>query len=343
MDKQEFNQSMDEMVFPEQKLKERESIAMLQAKKKKRSVKRWVSSTVAAGLLLTSMLGAGFLSPALAQTLTKVPVIGSIYLELYDIAGKEIEQKQLANSIEEEDTKNGITMKVKEAVYDGNRLVVTVEYTGSDGLLIGEKGEIHQGLRYITINGNEPELAIGGASSDSVDEHTVIESHQYTMEQLDQFGDKIDIAVRGENIFGQKGTWEVAFPLEKRSDQRVVVQPNERVETKDKQYAMTVKQIAFMTLGTRIDLGIDYPTEQDKNDTWPMFRYEVIDDKGNVYRDLKLQVGATGENGREIMLLLPPFKDVPKSFTIQPYDDHDGTTHWENHPITELQTNVTLP
>ncbi|WP_110111853.1 DUF4179 domain-containing protein [Bacillus sp. CGMCC 1.16541] len=343
MDKGEFNQLMDEIIVPEQKLKERESMAMMKAKKKKRSVKRIVSGTVASGLLLTTMLGAGFLSPAFAQTLTQVPVVGSIYLELYDIAGKDIEQKQLADPIEKEVTTNGITMKVKEAVYDGNRLVVTVEYTGKDGVLIGEKGEIDQGFRYLTINGQEPEVALGGVSSDAIDERTVIESHQYTLKQLDQFGDNIDVTVHGENIFGQKGTWEVAFPLDKRSEQRVVVQPNERVETNDKQYAMTVKKIAFMTLGTRIDLGMEYPAEQDQNDTWSMFRYKVTDDQGKVYRDLKLQVGTTGHNGREIMLLLPPFKEVPKSLTIQPYNDRDGTTHWENNPVTELQIKVTLP
>ena len=54
---------------------------------------------------------------------------------------------------------------------------------------------------------------------------------------------------------------------------------------------LKAEKVTFSPLSTRIDLTIDYPAEMDENDTWPWFKFSVVDDKGQVYEGLKLQTG----------------------------------------------------
>lgn len=136
------------------------------------------------------------------------------------MAAKNIEQEDLATMIERQDEHNGITMAVKEAVYDGGRLIVTVEYKGETHLNFGDIA--NSGFVYLTVNGEEPEKAIGSTNSHSLDANTIIESHQFTLKKFDEYGDTIDVAVHGENLYGIKGKWNVSFPLEKLEDKSIL-------------------------------------------------------------------------------------------------------------------------
>ena len=340
MDKGNFRQSIDDSSIPEELLKQREKTAIYKAKQTKRKNIKRLSSLIASGLCL-SVLGTGFLSPALAQSLSHIPIIGPIYAQFDDLAAEKIEQNELATVIEKQDTHDGLSMNVKEAVYDGGRLVVTIEYKGDNSKLdLGNEG--NQGYRYITINGSEPSVAIGSSTSDDVNSNTIIESHQYTLANYDEYGDSITVAVHGENLFGRKGTWDVSFPLEKVEDKIQTFTPHAKSQTEDRIYTLSVDQVSFLPLSTRIDLTLDYPAEMDENDTWPSFPYVVTDDQGHVYKDLKLQYGHVDASGHKIVLALPPMNTVPKTLTIQPhYDNGDpGTPNYGE--ILDLKVEVPL-
>ncbi|MEE6450214.1 DUF4179 domain-containing protein [Gottfriedia acidiceleris] len=108
--------------------------------------------------------------------------------------------------IDKQDSKNGLTMTVKEAAYDGSRLIVTVVYTGEKELSMKE--EI-VGFNYITINGQPVKPAMGSTGQDDLNSKTIIEHHQYTFSNYNEYGDKIEIAVHGEDLFGYKGKLKV--------------------------------------------------------------------------------------------------------------------------------------
>ena len=50
---------------------------------------------------------------------------------------------------------------------------------------------------------------------DDINSKTIIEHHQFTFSNYDEYSDKIEIAVHGENLFGYEGKLKVAFPLKK--------------------------------------------------------------------------------------------------------------------------------
>ncbi|PFZ24213.1 DUF4179 domain-containing protein [Bacillus wiedmannii] len=341
MNKEEFNHHINDIPIPEDRLIQREKTAILQAKKNqyRRTKTIKYSSLIACGICV-SLLGFGFISPTMAKTLSSVPVIGPIYAQFNDIASDKIEKDELATSIERQDNHSGLTMNVKEAVYDGGRLVITVEYKGEN--TISNTNEEKAGLSYVTINGKEVRSAIGSTSQKSKEGNTIIEQHEFTLANYDEFGDKIDVSVHGEDLFGKTGTWNVAFPLTKVEGEIHKFTPNIKTLTKDNLYALTVNQVTFSSLSTRIDLTFDYPKEMEVNDSWPALDYTVTDDKGKIYEGVSLQVGSTGLYGHHIVLALPPMDNPPKSLTIEPAYLNGLNDTLKNGGAEDLKTTVLL-
>lgn len=212
MNKEKFNQSIDNIDVPLEKLLAREKAAMNQGKNRRKHGRTTKQSILVACGLCISLLGSGFVSTGMAEALSNIPLIGPIYNDFRDIASEKIERDQLTTVIEKQDSQNGLKMTVKEAAYDGGRLIVTVVYTGVKDLSLEEE---KAGFNYITINGQPVKPAMGSTGQDDINSKTIIEHHQFTLSNYNEYGDKIEIAVHGEDLFGYEGKWKVAFPLEK--------------------------------------------------------------------------------------------------------------------------------
>jgi Family of unknown function (DUF5643)/Domain of unknown function (DUF4179) len=315
MNKEKFSRSIDNINVPLEKLMAREKAAIFQAKEKGKVGKTTKRSILVACGLCLSLLGSGFVSTNMAEALSNIPLIGPIYKDFRDIASDKVERDQLATVIDKQDSQNGLTMTVKEVAYDGNRLMVSVIYTGEKELSLEEETV---GSNYLTINGQPIEPANGSTGQKLIDSKTIIEHYEYTFANYDEYGDKVEVAVNGIDLFGYEGKWTVAFPLEKVAGKISVFEPNAKTEMVDDAYRLTADKVTFTPLSTRIDLTVDYPAEMDENDTWPWFTFSVVDDSGRVYDRLKIQSGMTGNYGHHMVLTLPPMDKIPSSFTLKP-------------------------
>lgn len=315
MNKEKFHQSIDNIHVPVEKLKMREQMAMLQAKRKQKARKTTTRSLLVACGLCVSLLVSGFVSTNMANALSNIPLIGSFYKDFGDISADKIEQHQLMTVINEQASKNGLTMTVKEAAYDGNRLMVSVVYTADKEIDISGVN----GFGDITINGQQVVQVGGQTGQDDVDANTVIEHHQVTFANYEAYGDEIEVTVHGEDLFGYEEELEVTFPLKKVAGDSTVVTPNVSATTADELYTVTAEKVTFSPLATRIDVSVDYPVEMNENDTWPWFEYYVVDDAGKIYDGLELQPGMMpGNFGHHMVLTLPPLDKIPASFTLVP-------------------------
>lgn len=333
MNKDKFIESVENINVPVEKLMEREKTAIFQAKKKRKVGSRIKKSFLVACGLCISLLGSGFVSTGMANALTNIPLIGSIYKDFRDIASDKIERDHLATLIDKHDSQNGLTMTVKEAAYDGSRLMLSVVYTG-------EKELGKDGFGYITINGQSVKIASGQTGQDDINSKTIIEHHQLTFSDYDEYGDEIEVAVHGENLFGYRADLEVAFALKKVAGEILEFNPGVSAKTGDGVYAVTAEKVIFTPLATRIELTVDYPTEMDANDTWPWFEYYVMDETGKFYDGLTLQPGMVpGKYGHHMILTLPPMDIIPSSLTLIPQrTNHEGF----KEEIKELELVVPL-
>lgn len=323
--------------IPLEKLVSREKMAMARGQRKRRANKLQKRSLLVACVLTVSLLGSGFLSTNMANALSNIPLIGTIYQDFRDIASEKIERDALVTLVNQQDSHSGVTMTVKEAAYDGNRLMVSVMYTAENGVSLDEQ---EVGFSTILINGEPVERVSGSTAQDDVDGQTVIEHHQLNFAEVDIYGDKIEVAVKGHDVFGTKGEWEVAFPLAKVDGDVQVFSPNSTSQTKDGQVQFTAEQVTFSPLATRIDVKVDYPIEMDSNDTWPGYEVLVQDATGNTYEGLKLQRGMMpGTFGHHMVFILPPLDEIPDSFTLLAGQrDKEGYLHW----VDELQLTIPL-
>ncbi|CAM4007019.1 DUF4179 domain-containing protein [Lederbergia lenta] len=336
MNKEKFNDSIDQIEIPLDKLLAREKAAIFQAKKKRRTSRTMKQSILIACGLCISILGSGFVSTGMAEALSNIPIIGSIYQDFGEIASDNIKRDQLTTVIDKQDSHGGLTMTVKEAVYDGGRLIVTVVYTGEKELSLNEEAV---GYNYVHINGMPFKTAISSTGQDDLNSKTIIEHHQFTLTNYDEFGDNIEVSIHGEDLFGYKGKWKVAFPLEKIKGDIREFYPEVKTEKVAEGYRITADRVTFSPLSTRIDLLIDYPAEMDENDTWPWFDFYAIDDQGNTFDGIKIQGGMANNNGRHMILTLPPMDTIPQSFTLVPRDiDNEGY----RQEIKELELIVPL-
>ena len=318
MNKEKVSTSINQIEVPMEKLLASEKAAISQGKKKtavKRTMKR---SLLVACALSFSLLGSGFVSTSMANALSNIPLIGTIYKDFRDIASEKIERDHLATMIDQQDSQNGITMTVKEAAYDGSRLMVSVMYTSEKAVDLINIGEFSFGE--ILINGQPVDEAAGGGSGqDDIDDHTVIEHHQIIFGQYDKYGDQIDVTVLWENKREDGTKLEVTFPLQKATGQTTAFSPNVTSKTNDGIYTITAEKVIFSPLATRIDLTVDYPSEMNENDTWPWFDYLVTDNTGEIYEGLRIQPAVEREKfGHHMILILPPMDTPPASFTLMP-------------------------
>lgn len=86
---------------------------------------KWVmKSLLATAVVSFGIIGSGFVSPAMAQVLKEVPIIGSIFGGSQDSSIQVIDEKGLASALNETVTDNGVSLTITEAYFGGGRLVL---------------------------------------------------------------------------------------------------------------------------------------------------------------------------------------------------------------------------
>jgi len=91
---------------------------------------KWMmKGLIATAVVSFGIIGSGFVSPAMAQVLKEVPIIGSIFGGSSDSSIQIIDEKGLASQLNETVTNNGVSLTITEAYFGGGRLVIayTVE------------------------------------------------------------------------------------------------------------------------------------------------------------------------------------------------------------------------
>jgi len=315
MKKEQFNQDMNRIHVPVEKLVILEKEAINRGKKNKnlKRAKRY-SILTACGLCL-SLFGSGFIFTGVAQALSNIPLIGPIYKSFNDIASDKVESEQLMTSIDKQDSQNGLTMTVKDAAYDGNRFMVSIVYSGASALSMEEQTI---GLTEVFINDKPIDAVISSTHSNDINSKTIIEHHQLTFSNFDEYADQIEVSVKAKDVFGHNGKWKVSFPLEKVIGDVSIFYPKVKTDLYDNKYRLTADKIIFSPLSTRVDLTVDYPVDMDLDDSYPWFGFSVVDDQGKRYDKIKIQTGQGGDFGHHMVLTLPPMNKTPKFLILKP-------------------------
>src|SRR5690625_974668 len=123
MNKEKFNRSIDNIDIPIEKLVAREEAAMFQGKRKRKVKQSAVRSLLIACGLCITLLGFGFVSTGMAETLSNLPIVGDALEEfVYSKDGSLHDYKTIIGKSVEN---NGTEVTLNEVILDDGQLLIS--------------------------------------------------------------------------------------------------------------------------------------------------------------------------------------------------------------------------
>ncbi len=236
--------------------------------------------SVAAAFVL--LIGSSYVSPALASSLSQIPIIGSVFGNSDLLILKEAQKGGLTTPIGETQTVNGISVTLDEILYDQNNITI--------GLYIESEKELDEfyfgaGMDF-TIDGKSPKMSSGSYGEEilSPTTRTAIQEINITEEIPETF--ELGLVLYGEN----DETWLFSTPIEKISEiETIPVNHTQSVDGVE----LTVTDLSISQTGVNLSMEVmDEETDFDAS-RGGNIEFLMEDQHGNKIEGLS--GGVTGE------------------------------------------------
>ncbi|MFS0869885.1 DUF4179 domain-containing protein [Paenibacillus xylanilyticus] len=295
-----------------------------------------LTTAAAATIALIGGLGGSMVSPAMAESLKSIPLIGSIFKLAGDLGLQAAEENGLADEPEASATHGGVTLRIPQLVYDGTRLSMAVtrdgegfdggimefESTGNGTHAIYPKGAIHSFDVLIdgrSVQGEAGRREIGLSGKPTSDPNSAIyelTAYSLTGEPGPILPDSF-LLTATIGLEGIEEPFVFQLPVRKNTDQRVASFSETREWKGNK---VTLEQIEFTPITTKVSFNI---TSNDKEARFLRnnLMFELWDDRD---RMLGL-VGGFGffdnDEQRKMInkLLFDRFADAPETVTLKAF------------------------
>ncbi|MBS4537145.1 DUF4179 domain-containing protein [Clostridium sp. D2Q-11] len=242
---------------------DRESVMKISAKKK--FMISYLATAAALGIIFLS----GFISPKINQVLASAPFIGRIYEEFGDKLGIELAKEDLVTQLDEEITRNGVTVKLKNAYFDGDILSVIGHINGNVGngeLSIDVNFENHKGDNDPWLNGKST------AIKKSDEGYDFQWKFKYPYKEIDK---EFTLPISIHNINGIKGNWNFNIPIKQEINETLVINQFKAYESEE--IRININEINTAKATTTMIFETISKHKKDQIDF-----YKAEDDYGNV-------------------------------------------------------------
>ncbi|GAF66827.1 hypothetical protein BTS2_3732 [Bacillus sp. TS-2] len=287
------------------------------------------SAAAAFGILV----GSSYYSPALASSLSKIPVIGSVFGDSDLIGLQQAQKNGLTSEVGETQTNNGISVTLDEIIYDQNN--ITIGYIIDSEKELGEQ-YFGTGMEF-TINGDFPYSSSGGykESVHSATTRTAIQDITVTKDMPEAF--ELGLILHGEN--GE--TWYFSTPVEKIVDiNKIPVQHSQNVDGID----LTVTDLSLSKTGVTISYESSEEASDFEKSRAGDIEFLLVDQNGKEITSHS--GGVTGEILKDKMVFnsnkqFDPIDSTVTEVTITPYlalpSDGGGVETDENGELSQVE------
>lgn len=277
MDNKEFKKAMEQIPVPKEKVFNSISKGMNQDVSKRYSRKKVVRTSVATiAAILGLTVASGFFNPTMNNVLAKAPLIGGIFQDFNDSRGVELAHQDAVTELNQSLTKNGVTVKLTSAYFDGS--VVSITGFVDDGVENGrnEKGEVSFDMNFEHNQGDHDPWLNGKSTALKKVENGY--NFQWIMNYpYELFEENFTLPITIHYINGIKGEWNFNIPIQQEKNQTLVI--NQEQEYPEDEVKIRINEI----LTAKISSSIVYETvEKYKGDD--VILAKAVDDKGNVYQ-----------------------------------------------------------
>ncbi|WP_145414773.1 DUF4179 domain-containing protein [Paenibacillus xylanexedens] len=262
---------------------------MKHSRRTHKGLRRTAGVAVAAGVLGLTVFASGFVSPAMADSLRNIPLIGSLFSSIEaDMGLRTAGNEGLTTPVNSSFTYQDVKFKVLETVYDGTRAAFLVHVTApnlNQGMYDNGKDivKLSSGVEnvFFDVNGSRPDSGLfyssaGANEPDKLLFEQVIPA-DHTGAIPDQFEAKVKLKLQGMDH-----EFELTVPFTKSTTDTHNVQPNSTIE--NDLYSVTVNKAEVTPITTRLTASIALKGEEtlSKKEEKQLreIRFAVYDDQG---------------------------------------------------------------
>lgn len=276
MDNKEIKTAIEQIPVPKEKVFSAISKGINKEDGRGKAKRRKVLAGVATAALFGITVASGFVNPTMNKVLANTPLIGGIFQEFNDRTGMELANQDAVTELNQSLTKNGITVKLTSAYFDGSVVSITgfvneaVEKGGN------EKGEVSFDMNFEHYKGDHDPWLRGKSSGIKKVENGY--NFQWKLEYpYESLKKNFTLPIKIHNINGIKGEWNFNIPIQQEKNRTLVI--NQEQGYPDDEVKIRIKEIQT----AKVSSSLVYETvEKYKNDD--IMISKAVDDNGNVYR-----------------------------------------------------------
>lgn len=244
------------------------------------------TAAVAASVVVLSagLFASGFVSPAMADTIREIPVIGSLFSQMENDAGlRTAGERHQGSLVDAAATSGSARLNVRETIFDGTRIAFAVELT-VPGIQSASKLEENMQTVHVNLDGigeldgvfyNTPELQGG-------DTYGVLMNLPLNTDQIRQLGTRFDGKI-SISIAGQPQPLSVTVPFE-RIDGGRELHLNPGPSASDDRYALSIDALdvtaSTVQLRTSLSLRDESASAAKREAALLSSAYDIVDDRG---------------------------------------------------------------
>ncbi|AIC96055.1 DUF4179 domain-containing protein [Shouchella lehensis] len=238
-------------------------------RKAKNRRKKGVYAVVGVAATSTILVGSAYMSPALANNLSHIPIIGSIFGNSDVIGLQEAHKSGLSSQVGETQLVDGISITLEEVIYDDSTLSFSYLIKSEEPLsdyYFGAGAEL-------TFNGVSPSTYGGSYGEEHLSDttRTAIQTIGVTDEMPDHF--EVGLVLHGE----EGESWYFSTPVQKVDSEKIVVNHTQTVDG----LTVTVPDLSYGKTG----LNLTYQGFDERTDVEQSFgmeiEFQVVDQDGN--------------------------------------------------------------
>lgn len=252
-----------------------------------KGLRRTAGVAVAAGVLGLMVFASGFVSPAMADSLRNIPLVGSLFNSIEaDMGLRTAGNEGLTTPVNSSFTYQDVKFNVLETVYDGTRAAFLVHVTApnlNQGMYDNGKDivKLSSGVEnvFFDVNGSRPDSGLFYSSAGANEPDTLLFEQVIPADGAipDQFEATVKLTLQGIDH-----EFELTVPFTKSTTGTYNVQPNSTIE--NDLYTVTVSKAEVTPITTRLTASIALNGKEtltaNEEKQLREIRFAVYDDQG---------------------------------------------------------------
>lgn len=299
-----------------------------------KGLRRTAAATIAAGVLGVTVFASGFVSPAMADSLRNIPLVGSLFSSIEaDMGLKTAGNEGLTTMVNSKVAYQDVKLEVLETVYDGTRAAFLVQFTAPN-LNQGEYDngkdivKLSNGIDnvFFNVNGSRQDTGLFYSSIGETQPNTLLFEQVIPSEHNSALPDQFDAEIK-LTLQGIDHEFKLNIPFTKSTDDIQHVLPDTTISNGLYTAAVTEAKVTPITtrISTIISLNNKSTLTAQDEEQLRHIGFAIFDDQGRQLTALSGEGLYEGSQLRSERIYATTSKHL-KYLIVKPFEIKDDFT-----------------